>query len=309
MWWKRLDEHEKLLPHLLNVMIVFVCHNCKYNHRVSSVRHFVSFGTGRKGWSAALCRLRKEIVRLDPQAQVWLFDESNAGDDIDGLDVGLSEFARLHPRGYGYWVWKPWVLLQVMKQAQPGDIVFYLDAGCTVHTSPASKLRYEWYLGRIRTQGRLLFQQKYKELNWTKRDVTEHFQLRKDDLESGQLLGGVQGHLVAQSSIEFVEAWLRACTMDSGRLLLDVSSKANEDERFIEHRHDQSILSCLSKTRKIELLPDETFFHPHWNRDGDGYPFWATRKRSGLPAWMGYYAPMAVVEGRLRKFVRRSAVS
>ena len=258
---------------------------------MSPARHFVSFGAGGRGWSGALCRLRKEIVRLDSKAQVWLFDESNVGDDIDGLDVGLSEFARLHPRGYGYWVWKPWVILQVMKKAEPGDIVFFLDAGCTVHTSPASKLRYEWYTEWIRRQENLLFEQRYKEFNWTKRDVIEHFKLNKDDLNSGIILGGVQGHLVARSSIEFVEAWLRTCTMDSGRLLLDVSSKANEDERFIEHRHDGSVLSCLSKIRKIKAIPDETFFHPHWNRDGDGYPFWATRKRSGLPAWMGYYAP------------------
>ena len=262
-----------------------------YCYFLSSSRHFVSFGAGRKGWPAALRRLRREIVRLDPQAQVWLFDESNVGDDIDGLGATLSEFARLHPTGYGYWVWKPWVILKVMKQAKPGDVVFYLDAGCTVHTSTASKLRYEWYLERIRTQGTLLFQQKYREFNWTKRDVIEYFRLSEDDIESGQLLGGVQGHLVAQSGIEFIQAWLRVCTMDSGRLLLDVLSKANEDERFIEHRHDGSILSCLSKTRKIEVLPDETFYYPRWNRDGDEYPFWATRKRSGLPAWMGYYAP------------------
>ena len=115
--------------------------------------------------------------------------------------------------------------------------------------------------------------------------------------------------MVSQSGIEFIQAWLRVCTMDSGRLLLDVLSKANEDKRFIEHRHDASILSCLSKTRKIEALTDEMFFHPHWNRDGDRHPFRATRKRSGLPAWMVYYALMAVIRGRQRGFAQRSTVS
>jgi len=230
-------------------------------------------------------------VRLDPLAQVWLFDESNLGDEIDGLDVKLSDFARLHPRGYGYWVWKPWVILQVMKQVKPGDVVFYLDAGCTVHTSSASRLRYEWYIERIRHQGTLLFQQKYREFNWTKRVVIERFQISKEDLESGQVLAGIQGHLVSQSNIELIQEWLHACTFNSGRLLVDVKNISIEDEGFIEHRHDQSVLSCLAKSRKIQLLPNETFHFPHWNRDGYGYPFWATRKRSGLPAWMGYYAP------------------
>jgi hypothetical protein len=233
-------------------------------------------------------------VRLDPEAQVWLFDESNVGEVIDGLDVGLSEFARLHPRGYGYWVWKPWVILRVMKQVKLGDVVFYLDAGCTVHTSPASRLRYEEYLKRIQSEKILLFQQKLLEINWTKREVIEHFQLTVDNAESGQLLGGVQGHLVTQSSIEFVQSWLHICTMDSGRLLFDDSSVANEDDRFVSHRHDQSLLSCLSKTRKIEALPDETYFHPRWKYDGDAYPFWATRNRSGLPEWLIFGWPAAL---------------
>lgn len=86
-------------------------------------------------------------------------------------------------------------------------------------------------------------------------------------------------------------AWLRACIIDLGWLLLAVSSKANEDERFIENRHDGSVLSCLSDTRKIEVLPDVTFIHPPWSRDGDGYPFWATRKRSGLPNWLTFGWP------------------
>jgi len=268
---------------------------------VSVKRHFVSFGAGRRGWPAALRRLRREIGRLDPEAEVWLFDESNVGDEIDGLGMGLFEFARLHPRGFGYWVWKPWVILRVMKQAKPGDIVFFLDAGCTVHTSPTSRQRYDWYLERIRTQGSLFFYDT-PELHWTKREVMEYFKLDSGDIRSGQIVGGLQGHLVSPSSIEFIQAWLNACTVDSGRLLVDVTDASKEDERFIEHRHDQSVLSCLAKTRKIEAIPNETYFYPRWNRDGDGYPFWATRKRSGLPAWMGYRTLrgwMAVLRSRL----------
>jgi hypothetical protein len=266
--------------------------------------HFVSFGAGRKGYGSALKRLKREIKRLDPDAQVWLFDERKVNQDIGGLDQSFSDFVRDNPRGFGLWVWKPWAVLEVMKSVQQGDIVFYLDAGCTVHTSINSKLRYEWYINHVREQGSLVFQQKFLEYSWTRREVIEHFHLTEIDVNSGQVMAGVQGHLVNEKQLKFVKDWLGACTLDSGRLLKDVGVLNIEDGRFIEHRHDASVFSCLAKFEGIQMIQDETFHHPKWNRDGDNFPFWTTRKISGLPRWMGCYAPRAwpyVVKSKLTR--------
>ena len=253
--------------------------------------HFVSFGGGRKGYGSALRRLKKEIHQLDPDAYVWLFDETNVGSEIFGLDMNFSDFAKANPRGFGLWVWKPWVVLQVMEKARDGDIVFFLDAGCTVHTSDRSKLRYQSYIKHIRETGNLFFQQEFREYNWTKREVVEHFQLGLQDETSGQIISGIHAHLVNSDGFLIIRQWLQACTLDSGRLVRDVVSRVDEDNRFVEHRHDQSVLSCLVKRAGFSVVPDETFHFPKWNRDGDCFPFWATRKISGIPKWMGYYAP------------------
>jgi len=266
--------------------------------------HFVSFGSGRGAYSAALKRLGKEIRRLDPDAQVWLFDESKISLFIDGLDQSFLDFAQSNPRGFGLWVWKPWVILEVMKIAQEGDIVFFLDAGCTVHTSPKSKVQFQRYVRHIQEHGSLVFQQKFRECGWTKREVIEHFKLNEIEVNSGQVMAGVQGHLVNVKQRQFVEKWLEACTLDSGRLLKDVDSNLFEDKRFVEHRHDASVFSCLAKQQGIRMVQDETFYHPKWNRDGDGFPFWTTRKISGIPSWMGYYRPrtwLFVIKSRLTR--------
>jgi len=263
--------------------------------------HFVSFGAGRKGYGSALRRLEKEIHVLDPDACVWLFDETNVGSEIFGLDVSFTDFAKANPRGFGLWVWKPWVVLQVMEKAQDGDIVFFLDAGCTVHTSDLSKLRYQSYIKHIQENGNLFFDVGQAEHYWSKKEVVQYFNLSDRDLNLGQVVGGIQGHLVSGHQFKFVEEWLQACTLDSGRLVRDVVSRVDEDDRFIEHRHDQSVLSCLVKRAGISVLPDETFHFPKWNRDGDGFPFWATRKISGIPSWMGYYAPLEVIRGRINR--------
>jgi hypothetical protein len=260
---------------------------------MDSQRHFVSFGAGSKGYGSALKRLKKEIGRLDPDAQVWLFDEHRVNEEIGGLEQPFSDFAIENPRGFGLWVWKPWAILEVMKSVRDGDIVFYLDAGCTVHTSAKSKVRYQWYINHIRAHGILVFQQKFLECNWTRREVIDHFHLTELEVNSGQAMAGVQGHLVNEKQLLFVKDWLDACTLESGRLLKDVGVLHNEDERFIEHRHDASIFSCIAKHKGIQMIQDETFHYPKWNRDGGNFPFWTTRKISGLPKWMGYYAPRA----------------
>lgn len=59
--------------------------------------HFVSFGAGKCAYGFALKRLRREIVKLDPDARVWLFDESNVAEEIEGLDQPFWNFRELIP--------------------------------------------------------------------------------------------------------------------------------------------------------------------------------------------------------------------
>jgi hypothetical protein len=256
-------------------------------------RHFLSFGAGRRCYRGALKRLAKEIRLLDPSANIWFFDESIIGNELTGLDESFLEFVKSNTRGFGLWIWKPWILEKMLNEIPDGDIVFYLDAGTTVHTTGASKLRYKFYIDHILQNGHLFFQQTFKEYNWTKSAVLKQFKLKPNDIETGQVLGGVHGHRSNPQSRLLISEWRKLCTVNSGEFLKDVVDISAEDPRFIGHRHDASILSCLVKSVGIQLISDETFFHPNWNQDGADYPFWATRKCSGVPSWMGYYAPIS----------------
>jgi hypothetical protein len=267
-------------------------------------RHFVSFAGGRKCFRGALKRLAREIKEFDSSAVFWCFDETTLDDDIPGLDQSFSSFANSNPRGFGLWVWKPWIILKTLSEVPDGDIVFYVDAGTTVHTSKKSRRRYQHYLEHINQHQHLFFQQKFIEINWTKAAVISRFRLGKSDLESGQVLGGIHGHLSDPLSRTLISEWLALCTSKSGELLKDAENKYFEDSRCVEHRHDASVLSCLVKSKRIAVIPDETFFHPRWNRSGANYPFWATRKCSQIPSWMGYYAPKSwphVIKSRLTR--------
>ncbi len=36
------------------------------------------------------------------------------------------------PRGAGYWLWKPYYIQQVLREAAPGDVVAYIDSGIEI---------------------------------------------------------------------------------------------------------------------------------------------------------------------------------
>ena len=74
-------------------------------------------------------------------------------------------------------------------------------------------------------------------------------------------------------STNIINEWQRNC--EDYNLINDHTG--NEDPRFIDNRHDQSILSVLvNKYGSIKLL-DETYFYPNWITNGECYPFWAKR--------------------------------
>ena len=53
-------------------------------------------------------------------------------------------------------------------------------------------------------------------------------------------------------------------------------------EVFKTHRHDQSILSCLQKKSGLYSIWNEIDFAPNWQADGEHFPNWTTRNRTGI---------------------------
>ena len=48
----------------------------------------------------------------------------------------LTLFDSLQPRGGGYWVWKPWIIVDTLRQMKENDVLVYVDSGQTVFALP-----------------------------------------------------------------------------------------------------------------------------------------------------------------------------
>ena len=67
-------------------------------------------------------------------------------------------------RGAGYWLWKPYILLDTMDHVDPGTTIVYSDAGQRYIADPAPLIALS------ERQDVVLFHQDYLQSDWTKRD-------------------------------------------------------------------------------------------------------------------------------------------
>src|SRR3989338_10956210 len=54
-----------------------------------------------------------------------------------------NEFISSNSIGYGYWIWKPYIILKTIDDLNADDILIYMDSGCELNHHNIDKL-YEY---------------------------------------------------------------------------------------------------------------------------------------------------------------------
>jgi len=148
-------------------------------------------------------------------------------------------------RGLGYWAWKPWVILEVMKDAKDGDVVIYSDAGVEIIADVNEVVK------RM-DQPVHLFANQWHHAHWCKADVVEAIFGEVDwTIFANQVQASVVFFHVSDYARRFVSEWLDWCLIP--HLIDDSPSIAPNHPEFREHRHDQAILTTLAYREGLRL--------------------------------------------------------
>ena len=212
--------------------------------------HLVTFATKEYRYSAEL--LRHTALHVGQVDRVHIWDERS-----------VAPFSAAHPqlfqagtRGYGYWSWKPYVILETMRMhAREGDLVVYCDAAMHFVAS------LQDYTGRLpRDALGLLFELPGDRPNWrwTKKATFDLMGCCTEECRAAQQLNGaVQVYRCGEPARAFLQEYLRFCT---NPFCVDDSCAHGNPPGFEAHRHDQSVLSLLSvsHSNSLVLLPDCT---------------------------------------------------
>lgn len=175
--------------------------------------------------------------------------------DIDPAFRAANKEILEHPRGGGYYLWKPYVFYRAYQEIGEGDYLIYTDAG-SVYVDRIQKLidcmeKEQVNLMLFSLQNEML------ERKYTKRDA---FILTGcDDEKYAKTPQSIGGYMVCKKSPE-VEAffWEVLSYAQDIRIISDNPNTMGKENYpgFIDHRHDQSVISLISKKRGIKRFRD-----------------------------------------------------
>ncbi|GHT43395.1 hypothetical protein FACS189438_0480 [Bacteroidia bacterium] len=172
--------------------------------------------------------------------------------DIDADFYNLNKNILSYPRGNGLWLWKPYFIDKVMNELNDGDSLVYLDSGAfyirKIH-SLVEKLKNS-------KQDIMLFEIPLIECQWTKKVVFQALDVYTEAIRFSNQTMGIIIIIISDNSIKFIQKWLELCQMET--LILPKEKNDSEDEFYIAHREDQSILSVLAKKEGIIPFSDPT---------------------------------------------------
>lgn len=172
--------------------------------------------------------------------------------DIDEKFYLKNKHILDQPRGAGYWIWKYYFADKILKDKNitKDDIIFYADSGSHF----VDKIDKVIDVFKRDNLSVMTYSQLYISSMWTKRDA---FILTGCDepkySETSQRVGGFFMFRKDDFSINFFEELLNYS--QDYRIITDSQNECGLPNYpdFIEHRHDESLISLISK--KYDLYP------------------------------------------------------
>lgn len=159
-----------------------------------------------------------------------------------------SNFINTHKMGYGYWLWKSYIIKKTMEKMQDSDILLYLDAGCEIDDNCKEKILN--CIDIVKVDKIIGSKNGHIERKWNKMDLVKKLNMNDNIyMNTSQREAGCALYLVCDETRKLVDEWYTLCcdyhNIDDTPSLLD---NVND---FREHRHDQSIFSLLTKKYNI----------------------------------------------------------
>lgn len=155
-----------------------------------------------------------------------------------------------HKKGYGYCIWKPYIILNELENLKDNEILLYVDSTDRIEL-PFISFVIDHFNTKLNSN--IFLNRGFINSQWTKRDT---FVLMNCDSElfynSIQLEAGVIGLIKTEQNLDIIKEWLTYCSNPD--ILIDkpnVCGKPNLPG-YKEHRYDQSILTNIITKKGIK---------------------------------------------------------
>ena len=210
-------------------------------------RNFITFGAGSNNYLEAGSRLCNQATKIGLFDTITLFTGKDLEQDGEFWNRH-SDFIMKNKRGYGYWLWKPYLIKKTIDTLQDGDILLYLDSGCEIDSAKKNALLHYFHIVQYE---HIITAFATPEKYWNKMDLILYLNANSPEyIDTRHRQAGALLFYVCDKTRRFINEWYdTACHYH----FIDDSPSISENCReFREHRHDQSIFSLLAKKYHIQ---------------------------------------------------------
>ena len=165
---------------------------------------FITFAGGGRNYTEAGERLIHQANYLQAFNKTVLYTDDYLKKDPVFWNRH-SHFIENNPRGYGYWLWKPYVIKKAMEELNNGDVLLYLDCGCELDIRKRERLFHFFELVK---QDFIIGTRTFPERDWNKMDLILHLETLQDEyLNTPQHQAGALLFLVCDKTRALVNEW------------------------------------------------------------------------------------------------------
>jgi hypothetical protein len=270
-----------LLILLIIGVLYYFTESKKYENFESGTQKIwsMSFAGGGQNYYDALNRINNELKQTNFFNEIIGFTDEDLKKDTEFWEKH-GNFIESNKRGYGYWLWKPYLILKTLEKMKDDDILFHLDAGCEITTYGQREMDLmKQMVDNCNKLNLLYISAQRVEKSYTKMDVFEFMGMNNEDAKnSTQNAATVLIIKKNDMMVDFIKEWYTISY--NYHLIDDTPSVLENDSLFNDHRHTQSTFSLLTKKHKIsgeehliETITKETDFFRL------AYPILTSRKR------------------------------
>lgn len=227
--------------------------------------HLITYADKNYRWAAKLL--------FSEARSSHLFNHLHCYTPCEIKDFLSDKWIAKKKRGAGYWIWKPYIALLELEKMGDGDILVYVDAGCSIKNTDS----WRKYLDILHDKDAIFMHFDTKVdygfiptvRCWTKKKAIDFFTLPNRDnswVDKPQFISGCFLLKKSPATVRFIKEW--SDFMNSHQELVCDTTDGEEiqDSAFVEHRHDQAILSLLLYTKddnNFKYLPEEIEWHDY----------------------------------------------
>jgi hypothetical protein len=214
---------------------------------------FVTFGDGRKNIKFAAKRLISQAKKTKIFDQVILGNLNYLKKNCFNEYKLNINFISRNKKGLGYWIWKPILLKCIFENSPKNSIILYADSGCEFSEYGYTSLLD--YFNLTKKKNSIFFTLPYHEAEYSKSDLFAHNSIKINNPDCLNSYAATFFFLKNTSiNLNFIREWLSIAKDNNYHYLNDSESIIKNHPDFKQHRHDQSIMSCLVHKYKLNKI-------------------------------------------------------